>query len=120
MKNHNVPIWGTLIIGENAYYLLHPRPLSRFKDDWMPEGTHIFYVCGTLGPGSSARHLVVKGDWSIDYASAGKIVEIRMDNQLLEQMLREEASPEKEASQEPEWLKNEFKRSAAAVRQHNE
>jgi hypothetical protein len=103
---------GKLYIGDREYYLLHPRPLVKF-DTWT-EGYDVFFACGagdTQGKyGGKARHLVVKGDWFIDYASAGNSIEVEVDLDLFNSMTKEEATAGYILDGKlPDWLENEFK-----------
>ncbi len=83
-KKTTIKIAGTLNCLGHKYSLLHPRPVT--KDSWMADGMYCFFVCGVEG--GKARHIIIKGDFVIDYASAGK--EINVINYIPEEFSNHE------------------------------
>jgi len=66
-------LYGILITRGGRYGLLAPFPVKQM-DDWLPYGTLTFLVCGEFG--GKVRHLLVKGDFEIDFADEGRVVEV--------------------------------------------
>ena len=69
-------LYGLLITQGGKYGLLAPFPVKQL-DEWLPLDTLTFLVCGEFG--GKARHLLVRGDFVIDYGDEGRSVSIMTD-----------------------------------------